>query len=125
VTAAVLAEAAVTGRFGIDVLYLVFALGDAERGALDHGDDRQSAATGVGAVRAEAIVNLERFLGVFVADRIAIATASANCINRHDVSPSSLRRSAFRESSWLHKLPNSRKWSASAERAGSMKWKNR
>jgi hypothetical protein len=77
VTATISAELAVGGLLGVEVLDLALALGNTERIPFHHGYKSQSTSTYVGAVRAEAVMYLERLLGVLVADRICVAPASS------------------------------------------------
>jgi hypothetical protein len=75
VTAAISAELAVGRLLGVEVLDLVLALGDTERIPLYHGYESQSPAADVGAVRAQTIMDLERLLGVLIANRVGVAAA--------------------------------------------------
>ena len=65
-----------SGRLGVDFANLLPALGDLERITLHHGDESDRAATDVGAVRAETVVDLEGRFGVLITNRVGIATAT-------------------------------------------------
>jgi hypothetical protein len=61
--------------------FLLLALRDPERIALDHGDKGHRSAADVGAVSAEAVMDLKGSPGVLIADRVGVATTTPGCLH--------------------------------------------
>jgi hypothetical protein len=61
--------------------FLLLALRDPERIALDHGDKGHRSAADVGAVSAEAVMDLKGSPVVLIADRVGVATTTPGCLH--------------------------------------------
>ncbi|MNP69374.1 hypothetical protein D3C76_1654590 [compost metagenome] len=78
VAAALGAEVAVAAGLGVVALELAFVGGDLEGALVHHRDDRHGAATDIGAVGAQAVMQLRWPGRVLVAHGVLVAAATAN-----------------------------------------------